>query len=106
MNELMLIAGMMLVTFGVRYSSLAIIGRLQLSDWIVRSLRYVPVAVLTAISAPEVLMPQGVINMSLSNAYLVAGVASTAVAWRTKNLLLTILVGMLLFFLWKNVIAI
>lgn len=106
MNELLLIAGMMLVTFGVRYSTLAIIGRLQLPDWIVRSLRYVPVAVLTAISVPEVLMPQGVIHVSLNNAYFVAGVASTAVAWRTKNLLLTILVGMLLFFLWKNVIAI
>jgi branched-subunit amino acid transport protein len=106
MNEAVMILGMMLVTFGVRYLSLAVFGRMQMPLWLLRALRYVPVAVLTAISVPAVFMPQGFVNLNLNNPYLLAGAASTAVAWRTKNLLLTIMVGMGLFFLLKAVIAI
>jgi branched-subunit amino acid transport protein len=106
MNEWLLILGMALVTFGVRYPMLAFIGRLTLPDRLVRALRYVPVAVLTAISAPAMFMPQGTLALSLNNAYLLAGIASTVIAWRTKNLLLTILVGMGLFLALKIVIAI
>lgn len=106
MNEALLIVGMTVVTFGVRYSALAILGRIEMPGWMVRGLRFVPVAVLTAISVPAVVMPQDTVMVNLTNPYLVAGIAATVVAWRTKNLLLTILVGMGLFLLWKIVIAI
>ncbi|MEL6149567.1 MAG: AzlD domain-containing protein, partial [Chloroflexota bacterium] len=52
MEEFWLVLGMTAVTFGVRYPSLALVGRMQLPDSVIRALRYVPVAVLTAIIVP------------------------------------------------------
>jgi branched-subunit amino acid transport protein len=105
MTEVLLIIGMMLVTFGVRYPMLAIVGRLQLSPFIIRALGYVPVAVLTAITVPAVVMPEGAIDVGIDNAYLVAAVLSVIVSWRTKNLLATIVIGMGGFLLWRAVVV-
>jgi branched-subunit amino acid transport protein len=101
MNEVLLIAGMALVTFLIRYPALAILGRISLPDMLIRALRYVPVAVLTAIIVPLMLMPDGVPEFSVSNPFLVAGIASVFISWRTKNLLLTIGLGMMIFLAWR-----
>jgi branched chain amino acid efflux pump len=104
-NEILLILGMMLVTFGVRYPMLAIVGRLELPANVVRALRYVPVAVLTAIIVPAVLMPKGAIDIGIDNAHLVVALVAVIVSWRTKNLLATIVIGMGGFLLWRAVIG-
>lgn len=104
MNEWLLILGMAAVTFGVRYPMLAIIGRLRLPDLALRALRYVPIAVLTAIVAPAALMPQGDLDLT-PNAHLIGGLAAVLVAWRTRNLLLTIVTGMVVFLLWRALAA-
>ena len=101
MDEFLLILGMMLVTFGARYPVLALVGRIRLPERVLRALRYVPPAVLTAITIPAMLMPEGEIFLSHTNAYLVAGTATALVSWRTKNLLLTIVVGMGVFLAWR-----
>ncbi len=105
MNEILLILGMMLVTFGVRYPMLAIVGRLQLPSSVIRALGYVPVAVLTAIIVPAVIMPQGDIDIGIDNAYLIAALLALIVSWRTKNLLATIVIGMGGFLLWRTVMG-
>lgn len=97
MNDLLLILGMTLVTFGVRYPVLVLVGRIPLPPAIFRALRYVPPAVLAAIIVPSVLMPAGTVDASPTNSYLVAGIAAALVGWRTQNLLLTIVVGMGIF---------
>ncbi|MBZ0298964.1 MAG: AzlD domain-containing protein [Anaerolineae bacterium] len=105
MNEALLVLGMALVTFLIRYPMLAIVGRLQLPDWLIRALRYVPVAVLTAIIMPIMLLPNGELDLRPSNAFLVGGIAAGIIAWRTKNLLLTIVLGMAIFLLWRALIG-
>ena len=105
MNEPLLIFGMMLVTFGVRYPVLAVVGRIRLPDSVIRALRYVPVVVLTAIIIPAMLFQDGEVTVALDNAYLVAGIFSAAVAWRTRNLLWTIGLGMAFFLLWRGVLG-
>jgi branched-subunit amino acid transport protein len=96
--EFPLILGMFLVTFGVRYPVLAFASRVELPDIILRSLKYIPAAVLSAIIAPAVFMPDGSsLDFSLGNSYLLAGAAAALISWRTKNLLLTILLGMAIF---------
>jgi branched-subunit amino acid transport protein len=105
MNEALLILGMMLVTFGVRYPVLALIGRLQLPPFVIRALRFVPVAVLTAIVMPVMMMPQGQLALTPDNAYLIAGIAAIVIAWRSKNLLLTIVLGMALFVIWRALVG-
>jgi branched-subunit amino acid transport protein len=106
MSDLLLLLGMMLVTFGVRYPTLALVGRLDLPDPFFRALRFVPPAVLTAIIVPAMLMPAGPLDISHTNAYLVAGIASIGVAWWRKNLLLTIVAGMSVFFFWRIMIGV
>jgi branched-subunit amino acid transport protein len=59
-----------------------------------RDLRFVPIAVLSALLAPALFFPNGSLDVSLSNNRLMAGIFAILVAWRTKNVLLTILSGM------------
>lgn len=101
LNEIILIAGMVAVTFGVRYIPLLIMGRLNLPTRVMNGLRYVPVAVLTAITVPAMIMPQGTVNIQFANAYLYGGIAGVIIAWRTRNLLYTIVGSMVVFLLWR-----
>lgn len=105
MNELLLVAGMAAVTFLVRYPVLVLVGKIPLPEPVFRALRYVPPAVLTAIIVPAVLMPEGTVDISPANAYLAAGIASALVAWRTKNLVLTIVIGMAVMFVWRALVG-
>ena len=105
MNEVILIGGMALVTFLIRYPILAVLGRVTLPEPVIRALGYVPVAVLTAIIVPEMLIREGAITLTMNNAYLIAGVFAGIIAWRTKNLLLTIVLGMTFFLLWRGFIG-
>lgn len=101
MNEVLLIGGMALVTFACRYPVLALLGKVPLPEPIFRALKFIPPAVLTAIIVPEVLMPGGTVELRLTNAYLIAGVCAVFVAWRTRNLLLTIILSMAAFWVWR-----
>lgn len=87
-----------IVTFLIRFSFIAIHGRVTMPEWFTRALTFVPIAVLSAITLPEILIQDGGINFSPFNARLLAGIIAVIVAWRTKNVLLTIVVGMLV--LW------
>ena len=100
--EVLMVVGMMAVTFGVRYPVLALVSRLSLPPAVLDALKFIPPAVLTAIVVPAVLMPARTGELrGLDNAYLVAGVAAALISWRTKNLLLTIVLGMAIFLGWR-----
>jgi len=88
----MLIAG--LLTFAIRFSFIALLGRLNVSERFTRALRFVPPAVLSAIIFPEVLMPEGSLDLSLGNFRLLAGLLAALVAWRTRSVVLSIAAGM------------
>lgn len=103
-QEAILIIGMMLVTLGVRYPILALSGRVPLPPKLLEALSYVPVAVLSAITVPMMLAPQGLMSLSTGNDYLVAGVASIVIAAVSRHLLLTIALGMGLFLVLRFVV--
>jgi branched-subunit amino acid transport protein len=86
----MILAG--LLTFLTRLSFIALWGRWTPPEWLRRGLRFVPPAVLTAIIVPELLMRDGVLTPFSPR--LLAGVVAALVAWRTKNIVWTIVVGM------------
>jgi branched-subunit amino acid transport protein len=67
-------------------------------DWLRRALRFVPAAALAALVFPALTHPAGHLDFSLNNFRLLAGLGGAIVAWRTRNVLLTIVVGMVL--LW------
>lgn len=105
MNEVLLIAGMALVTFGVRYPVLALLGRVRLPEPVFRALKYVPPAVLAAIILPALVLPKGTLDLRPTNDYFVAGIITALVAWRTRSVLLTILLGMLALWGWRWVLS-
>ena len=104
-GEVILIIGMATVTFLARYPLLVIVGRIDLPRNVFNALKYVPVAVLTAIIVPAALLPDGTLDLSPANAYLYAGIISVVISWRTRNLLLTIIGGMVVFLLWRALIG-
>jgi branched-subunit amino acid transport protein len=83
-----------LVTFATRLSFIALLGRVEVPPFFKRALRYVPPAVLSAIIFTEILVRDGAPDLSPGNERLLAGGAAALVAWRTRNVLLTIAVGM------------
>lgn len=83
-----------LITFAIRLSFILFWGRLNVPDWLQRALRFVPPAVLTAIIFPELLIREGSLDVSMTNPRLVAGAIAILVGLKTKNMILTILVGM------------
>jgi branched-subunit amino acid transport protein len=83
-----------LLTFATRLSFIALLGRVETPDLLRRALRYVPPAVLSAIILPELVVRQGAVDVSLHNPRLLAGIAAAVVALRSRNVLLTIAVGM------------
>jgi len=106
MNEVALIIGMMLVTFLPRYGVMALLGRVEMPKPVFRALRFVPPAVLSAIIVPTMVFNrQGEFNLSLQNSALIAGLISIFVAWRTRNVLLTILIGMTALWLWRALVG-
>jgi branched-subunit amino acid transport protein len=103
MNEMIVVGGMAAVTLLIRYPMMALVSRVALPEQVVRALRFVPVAVLTAIILPAIVMPTGEAEIAPSNAYLWAGIISALIAWRTRNLLIVIVAGMTAFFIWRAV---
>lgn len=88
----MIIGG--LITFGMRFSLIYLFGRLEIPETMRKALHYVPPAVLSAIIIPELLIRDGVLDVSLGNTRLLAGIVAIITAWFSRNTLLTILVGM------------
>ncbi|WP_339513127.1 AzlD domain-containing protein [Pseudomonas sp. RL_15y_Pfl2_60] len=101
MDNWLLIFGMTVITFGIRYSLFAL-PNLSFPPLVRQGLHYVPTAVLTAIVVPGMLLPDGQNwQLALDNAYLVAGLITIAIAAFTRHLLATIGGGLLVFFLLR-----
>jgi branched-subunit amino acid transport protein len=88
----MLLGGVL--TFGMRMSFIYLFGRFEIPALVKRALRFVPPAVLSAMIAPALFMPNNKLGLGLDNHRLLAGSVAILVAWRTKNTMLTILAGM------------
>jgi len=66
----------------------------HLPAWAQRGLQYAPIAALSAVVIPEIVMSQGQLIGTWQDARLFAAAAGTAVYFRSKNVLLTIVLGM------------
>ncbi len=96
------IVGMAAVTFGVRMTLFALGARAGFTPRMRRALSYVPVAVLSAITVPMVLLPDGVHwDLGWRNPWLAGSLASAALALRTRNLLAAIGGGMFVYLVWR-----
>lgn len=90
----LLIVGMGVITYALRLSMIALLGRIELPPLLLRALRYIPPAVFSALVAPALVRPEGPMVLSLGNPYLLAGALAAVTSWRTRSMLLTIVAAM------------
>lgn len=90
-----------LLTFLLRASFLLFGSKLELSSKFDRVFRYIPAAILASLVGPAFVKDDGVVSFSFMNPQLLAGLLAILVAWKTKNILLTLVSGMLFLWLFK-----
>ena len=88
------VVGAGVVTFVLRLSFIALLGRVEVPAFLEKALRFVPAAVLTAVVIPLLLYQNGVPEISLGNERLLAGLVAAVICWRTRNVPLTLVGGM------------
>lgn len=99
--EIAVILGMTAVTFAIRYSFFALGDKVRFPPVVKRALHYVPVAVLTAIVVPMVLLPDGRDwRIDWRNPWLVGALVTALIVWRWNRLLAGIAGGMIVFLVW------
>ncbi|MCR3921107.1 MAG: AzlD domain-containing protein [Firmicutes bacterium] len=91
---LIVIFGMATVTYLPRFLPMYVLTKLEIPKIVITWLCYVPVAVLAALIVPGILTVDRQIFISPANSYLIASVLAFFVAWRSKNMMLTVTVGM------------
>ena len=98
----LIIAGMAIVTFATRFASVAILGQKKMPPALERWLRHIPTGILTALIVPTLLLPKGYIDLSFDNHYLLAGLVAAAAAWKSRNMIATLVLGMGTMFLLRR----
>ena len=81
-------------TFLIRLSFIYLFGRIAVSDTVLRLLRFVPPAALSALIFPAILVPNGQPEITLANGRISAALVAAMIALLTKNMLLTICSGL------------
>lgn len=90
----MAILSMALVSFIPRALPLIAFNKVEFPTLLKKWLGYIPGAVLAALVAPDILMPEGVLDFSLGNIYLLASLPTIMVGIATKSMIWTLLMGM------------
>jgi branched-subunit amino acid transport protein len=91
------IIGLTLVTIITRGAFLMIGDRISLPERVQHALRYAPACALAALVAPELLLQQGHVFVSVENFKLVGAIVAAVAMLTTRNILFTMAVGMIIF---------
>mgnify|MGYP005826412139 CR=1 FL=1 len=94
-------------TYVVRASFFLLAGHMtQLPHRVREMLRMIPAAALAALAIPPLFRPDGAgTGLTLVSPEMLAGILAGLVAWRTRNLLATIAVGLVAVLLLQPVIG-
>ncbi len=93
-GPLLAIVGLALITLLTRAFFMLPERELPMPDWLKRGLKYAPLAALTAVIAPEVLMAQGAFIATWQDARLPAVLCAAPYYFWRRGILGTIVVGM------------
>jgi branched-subunit amino acid transport protein len=92
-----LIIGLAAVTFVSRSFFILLGNRIKVSEWVLETIRYAPLAALIAILAPEIFLPLGAssvmeFNLRLPNIW--GGMAAMIAFYFSKRMISTLVIGM------------
>lgn len=82
-----------------------IAGRWDLPPRIQQALRFAPAAALSAIILPAILYRDGDYQIALSNPRIIAALLAGVVAYRTRNVIATLVVGMIALWVLQSVVT-
>ncbi len=88
---ILLLAGVLLLT---RTLPVTLFGNKQLPVIIEKWLKYIPPSILAALVASEIVTKDGNLYFSFSNLYLIVAVPTFLIAYKTKSLFTTLVLGM------------
>jgi branched-subunit amino acid transport protein len=88
------IAGMAVVTYLPRLLPTLFLSGRNLRPLLIAWLRLVPPAVLAAMLAPSLLVREGQVDLGFDNLFFWAALVAFPVAWKSKSLFATVVVGM------------
>jgi branched-subunit amino acid transport protein len=91
---LLVIAGLAVITAVSRSFFFLSNREWHLPHWAQRGLQYAPIAALSAVVVPEIVMSQGQLIATWQDARIFAAVVGVAVYFAKRNVLLTIVLGM------------
>lgn len=95
--------GLMAVTNATLKSlPVRLLGRRELPPFFVTWLKYVPVPVLAAMLASDVLVREGRCQLGLDNELFVASLPAFVVAYFSRSLAATVLTGVAVLVVWRN----
>ena len=94
MNIWYIIIGGCAVTLLPRVLPVMLISKINLNDRVVKFLKYIPISILTALVASELLVSNN--KFSMNTSVIIVALITAIVAVKKNNLLLTVIVGVLL----------
>lgn len=97
----LIILGMAAVTFVTRFGAQFAFSSAGIPAWLHRWLKHVPAGILTALIVPALVLPQGRLDLTWHNPYLLAGLVAALAAWRFRNVPITMGIGMATILLLK-----
>lgn len=100
-----LIVGMAILTFLTRFAFALAFKRFKVSEKWNALMIYVSIAVFTTIIVPALLLPEEKLDISIQNEYLIAGLIALLVAYKTKNLVGTVIIGISIILLLRFVLG-
>lgn len=90
MWSVVILAG--IVTFAMRFSFIALFGRVSVPPIVERALKYIAPSVLAAITLPALLAPDS--TLDAWNFYVPAAILGGLAAWKTRSIGAAIVVGL------------
>ncbi|MBN2975567.1 AzlD domain-containing protein [Pseudomonas lactucae] len=97
----LMIVGMGLVVFFNRYLFIEPRLPVRLNRGAREFLGFAVPGMLTAICGPIIYLPDHQLNLSPANPYLLAGICAIGLMYWTRNVLMTVLLSMALFYLFR-----
>ena len=101
---LYIILGMGVITFILKAFPIVIFSIPKFSNELGSSFQFVPVAVLASLITQFIFFQESELNFSLENIFLIASFPTFIIACITKNLFLTVFVGMFMVYLGRLLI--
>ncbi len=91
---LFIILGAGVATYFTRFPLMILSGKREISPRLAKFMSFIAPAVLTSLIVPTIFINQGSIDISFNNKYIIASFIAALSAYLTKNMLVSVIVGM------------